>query len=201
VGANRGGWTRSVAQYYPSAEYLLVEPQLHLEHEIRDLRDRGLRIHWAPVGVSDIAGNLAFSVAPNDTASSFVPDAAIAAAHGLPRTMVEVRTLNQLVTTHLSGVPELVKIDAEGYDLKALAGASDLVGKTEVIFVEAGVCAPLIENDMARVLAWMKDAGYRLFDITDINRRRADGLLWLCELAFIRCESPLFERLRQAPQA
>ena len=37
-----------------------------------------------------------------------------------------------------AGLPEMVKIDAEGFDLKVLAGASDLLGKTDIFLVELG---------------------------------------------------------------
>jgi hypothetical protein len=38
----------------------------------------------------------------------------------------------------------------------------------------------------------MDEAGYRVVDITDINRSPRHGVLWLCELAFLRNASPLF---------
>jgi FkbM family methyltransferase len=40
-------------------------------------------------------------------------------------------TLNKLVASSDAGLPEMVKIDAEGFDLKVLAGASDLLAKTD----------------------------------------------------------------------
>jgi len=32
----------------------------------------------------------------------------------------------------------------------------------------------------------MENTGYQLMDITDMNRSPKHGVLWLCELAFIR---------------
>jgi len=40
----------------------------------------------------------------------------------------------------------------------------------------------------------MGQAGYRVVDITDINRSPKHGLLWLCELAFLKNESSLLSR-------
>ena len=39
----------------------------------------------------------------------------------------------------------------------------------------------------------MELAGYHAVDITDINRSPKFGVLWLCELAFLRNGSPLFD--------
>jgi FkbM family methyltransferase len=52
--------------------------------------------------------------------------------------MVEVKTLDQVVAGE--PVPELVKIDAEGYDLKVVDGAKTLLGKTDVFLIEAMIC-------------------------------------------------------------
>ena len=40
---------------------------------------------------------------------------------------------------------------------------------------------------------FMAKAGYNLMDITDLNRSPKHGVLWLCELAFLREGSPLLD--------
>jgi hypothetical protein len=47
------------------------------------------------------------------------------------------------------------------------------------------------ENSAAEVIQFMANARYRLIDITDLNRSPKHGVLWLCELAFLRNASPL----------
>ena len=101
-------------------------------------------------------------------------------------------TLNQLVASSGAGLPEMVKIDAEGFDLKVLAGASDLLGKTDIFLVEAAVGPRAYDNSVAEVVRFMVEAGYNLMDITDLNRSPKYGVLWLCELAFLRVGSPLW---------
>jgi hypothetical protein len=106
----------------------------------------------------------------------------------------EVKTLNQIATSSKSGMPDMVKIDAEGLDLKVLAGASELISKTEIFLVEAAVCAPL-ENSVAGVMQFMSNAGYQLIDITDLNRSPKFGVLWLLEMAFLRKGSSLMRNV------
>ena len=97
-------------------------------------------------------------------------------------------TLNEIVSASSAPPPEIVKIDAEGFDLKVLAGASDLLGKTDIFFVEVTICCPGHENTIARVVQRMDEAGYHVVDVTDINRSPKYGSCgcasWLsCETA------------------
>ena len=59
-----------------------------------------------------------------------------------------------------------------------------------MFLLEAGVLCPF-ENSVARVVNTMADFGYRLIDITDLNRSPKHAVLWLTELAFVRSSSPL----------
>jgi FkbM family methyltransferase len=190
VGANRGTWTRRALAFFPDASYTLVEPQDHLKVHIQDLLDRGYKIAWINAGVADSPGALPFSVSYRDDSSTFALTPMDIAAH---RTKVSVTTLNQIASSMNAPCPEMVKIDAEGFDLRVLAGASELLGKTDIFFVEVTICNPAYENTIARVVDRMNQAGYRVVDVTDLNRSSKYGVLWLCELAFLRNDSNLFE--------
>jgi FkbM family methyltransferase len=193
VGANRGTWTRKALQYFPDAQYTLIEPQDHLKPHIQDLLDRGCKITWINAGVGDKSGTLPFTISHRDDSSSFAPTSVDA---GAPQISVPVLTLNEIVSAGTAPLPAMVKIDAEGFDLKVLAGASDLLGRTEVFFVEAAAFCPGLKNTIANVVRRMDEAGYRAVDITDINRSPRYGVLWLCELAFLRNASPLLASVK-----
>jgi FkbM family methyltransferase len=184
VGANRGNWTRAAFRYFRDPIYTLVEPQDHLRPYIQDLVAQGCKLKWISAGCADFCGTLPLNLTHRDDASTFV---------GSPtgsQITVPVITLNKIVESSGTAVPEMVKIDAEGFDLKVLAGASDLLGKTDIFLVEAAVwgAGP---NSVAEVVGYMSKAGYNLMDITDLNRGPKNGVLWLCELAFLRVGSLL----------
>ena len=187
VGANRANWTRRAAHFFPSARYTLIEPQESLKQYTADLVQRGVAITWINAGVADKSGSLALAVGQPDSTSTFYDD-------GDPHTRrvsVPVVTLNEIAESH--GTPQLVKIDAEGFDLRVLTGATNLLGKTDVFLVEVTVCAAAYENTIADVIRFMDQHGYRVADITDLNRSPKHDVLWLCELAFVRKGSGLFD--------
>ena len=59
------------------------------------------------------------------------------------------------------------------------------MGKTEVILIEASVAYDAFSNDIKTVINTMDAYGYKLFDITDLNRPFSNKVLWLVELAFV----------------
>lgn len=191
VGANRGTWTRRALQFFPNAQYTLVEPQDQLKTYIQDLIASGSEINWINAGVSDATGTLPLTVSYRDDSSTFMSSPEDGNS---PKILIPVKTLNEIVSSSDRPTPEMVKIDAEGFDLKVLAGASELFGKTEVFFVEVVISENHpYENTISRVIPTMERAGYHAVDITDINRSPKYGVLWLCELAFLRNGSGLFE--------
>jgi FkbM family methyltransferase len=192
VGANKGNWTRVAFKYFPDAIFTLVEPQDELKVHVQDLVGQGCKLRWIHAGAADKAGSLPFTISQRDDSSSFAVSENDAQALGLRRTNVAVRTLNEIVSTFNLPIPDIVKIDAEGFDLKVLSGASTLIGKTELFFIEAAVCCTY-ENSVSEVVRRMADNGYKLLDITDLNRSPKFGVLWLLELVFLRNGSQLLD--------
>jgi FkbM family methyltransferase len=191
VGANKGGWTRKALGFFPDAYYTLVEPQDNLKQHIKDLIDGGSRIKWINAGVSDVSGTLPFHISYRDDSSTF---ASIPGIDKASQILIPVRLLDEIVASAQATSPEMVKIDAEGLDLKVLAGAEKLLSTAEVFFVEVVICTNHpYENTVAKVIRRMDQAGYHVVDITDINRSPKFGVLWLCELAFLKNTSTLFQ--------
>lgn len=52
--------------------------------------------------------------------------------------------------------------------------------------VEAGVGSKSINNSFLKLINFMNDNGYRLFEIIDLNRPFEPPVLWLTELVFIK---------------
>jgi len=71
VGANHGNWTRAALQFFPEAQYTLLEPQEKLKVYVQDLQ-AGSRFHWINAGASETTGTLPFHLSHRDDSSTFL---------------------------------------------------------------------------------------------------------------------------------
>lgn len=187
VGANHGTWTRETLKYFPDAYYTLIEPQERLKSSLQDILDTNSKVSFNAVGAGATSGSFMFTIVDRDDSCSFRYTEEEAKAGGYQQVEIPIVTLNEMVVSNSSlPFPDLVKIDAEGLDISVLEGASDLIGKTEVFLVEAAVFCKEFDNSLLKIVAFMDEKGYRLFEITDLNRPFKPNVLWLTELAFIR---------------
>jgi FkbM family methyltransferase len=191
VGANHGDWTRTAIKYFPDAHYILVEPQDHLKIYVQNLLDKGHEIDWINAGAGERSGTMVLNIAAHDDQSSFVVGKRYGQCSSEIQLSVAVKTLNE-ITSGCAAPPDMVKIDAEGFDLKVLAGASNLFGKTDIFLVEAMICGSY-ENTLAEVMKFMYDVGYHLIDMTTPKRHMRFPFLWLGEFAFLRNGSSLLD--------
>ncbi len=186
VGANHGTWTREALVAFPMAQYTLVEPQFWMKDSISDLLETNSNISFNAVGAGKLSGTSKFTIVDRDDSCSFSYSEKEAKEKGYKQIEVPVITLNQLIKDQHLPVPDIIKIDAEGLDIEVLEGANDFFGKTEVFMVEAGVANTLISNSFLALINLMDKNGYRLFEITDMNRPFVPEVLWLVELVFVK---------------
>jgi FkbM family methyltransferase len=193
VGANKGIWTREAMKFFPEAQYVMVEPQAWLREYSLELLQPEKNAIWINAGVADKSGSMALHISKRDDSSSFVLDWGRAKGESGSDVIVEMKTLNEIAAKYCPQPPDMVKVDAEGLDLKVLAGASDIVGKTDVFLAEALVFPTIYDNTLLKILQTMTEAGYRCVEITDVNRSPKHGVAWLIELAFLRNGSPYLD--------
>jgi FkbM family methyltransferase len=190
VGANHGNWSRAALAAFPQAKLTMFEPQQMLVEKHKDLaRDVRVAIHYC--GLGDFDGTATFSFHPRDDSSSFIYSASEAKAQGFMQGEVEVLRLDTAMLGSPFGQPEIVKIDAEGLDLKVLDGAHVTISRATIVLIEAAVACPTYPNTAAVVFQRMDEMGFRLFDITDLNRSPRLGVLWLIEAVFVRKDTAL----------
>ncbi len=131
VGANAGVFSHWIWTQNPAVELVAFEPLPKMASRIHEWQTRtGARLTLHNAAVSDHAGTAIFyAAAENDTSASLRPDSPKAIKLQVP-----------LITLD-SVVPEkpilLAKIDVEGCEAEALAGASQTIKNTRFILIEA----------------------------------------------------------------
>lgn len=186
VGANHGTWTREALRYFPDAQYTLLEPQHWLRKSLDDILSSNPNVAFHGVGAGKEAGTFKFTIVHREDSCSFRYTEAQAKNLGFEQMELPVVTLNDFILDKGLPIPDIIKIDAEGLDLEVLEGASSFFGKTEIFMVEAGIVNKRIENNLLTVVDYMDKNGYRLFEITDLNRPFKNRVLWLVELVFVK---------------
>ena len=186
VGANHGSWTREALNYFPDAYYTLVEPQYWLKDSFKDILEKNPKVKFFPIGAGEKSGSFKFTLVDRDDSCTFRISEEEAEKFGHKQVELPILTLNEIIEKSFNIVPDIIKIDAEGLDIEVLRGASSYFGKTEIFMVEAGVLNKYFNNSFFNMINFMEDRGYRLFDITDLNRPWSAPVLWLVELVFIK---------------
>ncbi|MEM9762688.1 MAG: FkbM family methyltransferase [Pseudomonadota bacterium] len=177
IGANRGNWTGVARRVFPSAKFVLFEPNGDLKRSCQRHLDAGAE--WVEMGVSNHTGIEIFSVDKQDDTGSRVGE-----VDGAQIIQVQMTTIDAWIDDN-DKIPDMIKIDAEGCDIKVIEGAAKAIGNTDVFFIEAAVAGG---GDISsrNVLCLMEDYGYRFAGITERIFSPKNGLLWLAELAFVR---------------
>lgn len=201
IGANRGKWSRIAKRVFPQCAITLIEPQQEMSSHLDAFCRRHSDCRWLCCGVSDGIGEQQFTVCNDKHCSSFQYSAEHAARQGWERRIVKTITLDSLVNDVLGGVPDVVKIDAEGNELTILSQAHALWGQTELFFVEANFCNENPgRNDFAEIVALMNARDYVPYDFTWFLKEPPHGVTTACELAFARRHGILRQTLTHKRQ-
>lgn len=187
VGAHRGHWTAMFKEVFPACELLLVEPQPELAADLDAICHRLPGLTWVQTAVGAREETRLQTIWEDLQGSSFLPrpDAARAAA-GEQRP-ARVARLDDLLSRWGARVPDLVKLDVQGFELEVLAGCPSIFGKTEVFILETSLYAFLDDIPLLReVIQFMAERGYEIYDIAGQIRRPIDGALGQLDIAFAR---------------
>lgn len=180
-------WTRMVMRVFPEAQFLLLEPQEELRSRLRTLCRNHENVNYRELAVGSAEETRVMTIWDDLNGSSFLPaEDEMWLKKGKQR-KIEVTTLDSLLAEDPSGVPDLVKLDIQGFELEALKGAKTLLGRTELFVLEVSLYH-FFENTpvLSAVIEFMAVRGYDLYDILDAVRRPHDGALAQIDIAFAR---------------
>lgn len=188
IGAHRGHWTRLATAVFPSACIVMVEPQAEMEPELSELCRSG-RHEWIRAGAGARTGDAILGIYGNAdlVGSSYVADDL---PPGGTWRATSIVTLDSLANAR--GIPDVVKLDVQGFELEVLKGSEALFGSTELFIVEVNFFrfykrTPLVSE----VVRFMADRGYEIYDVAEILPRPWDGALGQADIAFARREGIL----------
>jgi len=189
-GANIGNFTLQVKRFFPRATVHLIEPQPACYEALAKFSpENGFYVHrYALVSSSGRIRNIHLAIDPNAVTTgahiTFEKD-----AHSIE---VPTVTVDELLANHIkSGNEYFIKLDLQGFELEALAGAENTLKKTEVILTEVSFYAQAYEPPIENLIRFLDERGFSLYDVASLYGRPRDGRARQGDFVFVRRDSPL----------
>ncbi|MEM9680546.1 MAG: FkbM family methyltransferase, partial [Bacteroidota bacterium] len=142
VGANKGHWSLMAKTYYPDSNFVLIEPLEELSADLKRFCDQNENSRYFMVGVGSKEDVLTLTIWDDLAGSSFLPKADQDLLNSGKQRPITIKTIDGLIKEHNLSIPELIKLDIQGFELEALKGATSLFGKTEVFILEVSMFKP-----------------------------------------------------------
>ena len=188
VGASDGSWTRECLTVFPESRYLLVDPLAANAPALEDLRHRHGNVWVWHGALGRSPGTLDLLV--HGDQSSFLRSDSFAAREAQ---RVEVRSLDSFLGSDYLQPPDLIKADVQGFELEVLGGATRCLENAQLLLLEVSYRRIYRGLPLAHeVIAFVGDAGFRIYDICTYAGRPCDGELTQSDILFAREGSPLF---------
>jgi len=137
VGSAGGQWSRRLTQIFPAANFYLFEPLVDSKPHYQEncaLLCRRSNIHLLKIALSDSDGLRNIFSDEKGWGASLLPTQAVGSL--CEKLVVPVKKLETIVSEQKLPVPDLVKMDVQGSELKVLHGATALLGQIQVIQTE-----------------------------------------------------------------
>ncbi|MBI5460587.1 MAG: FkbM family methyltransferase [Gammaproteobacteria bacterium] len=192
VGAQTG--TEALVCVFPAAKHLMIEPVAENEaillHIAAQLKDAEVLI----VAADAASGESFLHVSPN-TRYAAVSDNADPRGELQDVRRIDCVAVDDLCQNRSLTGPFLLKIDVDGKELDVLMGSLHTLGNTECVIVET-VFFGDGANNFHRVVGFMQENGFVVYDILEPVYRPIDLALWQVDTVFVKRDS-LFRRVHR----
>ncbi len=197
VGAQTG--TEALFRVFPSAKHLMIEPVVENEavllHIASQLRDAEVLIAAA----DSASGNAFLRVSPN-TRYAAVSESQESRGNRQDVRRISCIAVDDLCESRSLEGPFLIKIDVDGKELDVLKGSAKTLERTECAIVET-VFFGEGANNFYRVVEFMQDRGFVIYDIVEPVYRPIDMALWQVDTIFVKRDGQFRQFQRFADKA
>lgn len=193
-GAHIGSWTESVSKIFLESKYILVEPNPTVSDQINDKLAKTNLFEYTLIrkalGATNTKSNL--NVWKNTdnllTGSSVCEHIKEEIAEKIECELIQ---LDKLIGIY-DKIPDLIKLDLQGYEIEALKGAKKCLEKTEVFIIEFGCLEAYVNRtSIHELINFMYSNQYCLYDIIDLHYRPYDDALTGGDFIFVKNDSAL----------
>lgn len=200
-GAHKGDFVHAIRRESPSARFICFEPTPALVSDLRVMfrDDTNVTVVAIALGDSDGTAKFHLNSAPSTNSLLASADQTTGDLSALITTQtmvdVEVATMDAALARLNQTAVDIIKLDLQGYDFRALLGATQTLKHAAVVVVEVWF-APIYEGaaDYLQVCNLMNDRGFSLYALTSLHYGNTDRLLW-GDAVFVPRNSPAWRAL------
>lgn len=193
-GAHKGKWTQTVSEFFPTSKFIMVEPNPTVYNHIKDTISSTIQHTVVTAALGESKGRLKLNIW-DDVDKDLVGSSLCGHVRGEAAKQVEVDIvpLDSLIEVY-NEVPNLVKLDLQGYEIHALKGATQTLAKAELFIIEFGLLDAYVDRTSVRdLINFMHDFDYSLYDLIDFHYRPYDNALTGGDFFFLKNSSKLKE--------
>lgn len=187
-GAHVGSFSRLAHEVFPGASIHMVEPQPACHAGLKALGTAyGFRLHKVALEEKSGTAELVFNLAVDSGAHVGGP-----LQPGDRTVTITTATLDELfASTILAADRTLLKLDLQGHELRALAGATSVLPLVEMVITEVSFFQQFDEPRIPELVGFFDQRGFDLFDVASLSGRTRDGRLRQGDFLFVNRHSPL----------
>lgn len=184
VGANYGAWSHIAQSVFRQARFYLIEPQVEMKPFLDRFCAATPGAKWFLAGAGAADGELMLTTWDDFAGSSFLPGQEQA---GENQRRVPVVAVDSLIGQGKMTLPDLIKIDVQGFEMEVLQGCQSCFGHTELFIIEVSFFKTHPERPVFLDVAnFMDEKGYAVYDFADLKHRPFDGALGQADVCFVK---------------
>ena len=190
VGANKGGTYSMFRSLFPQAPIYAFEPDPRVHAKLKDRSKGDPLAHVQQLAVSDRNEELEFHVTTASEMNSLLVPTQGTDPAGAVLEKIKVRsvTLDDFAAQNGIARIDLLKMDIQGAEIRALDGASGLLGRFAIGCLYLELCfsagyegAPLA----ADIIAYLQARNYRLSCLYNLQYSKGSPILSYCDGLFV----------------
>jgi len=192
IGANKAGWSNLAKNIFPDAAFCLIEPQIELETYLKPFCNATNNSIYYIAGAGIQKGKKYLTIWEDTEGSSFLPAERADLKRQDKQREIDIVSISDIIESGKFAIPELIKIDVQGFELEALKGGNIVFGKTEIFILEVSLFSFLPGMPvLSDIVTFMLEKEYMIYDFPGFLRRPKDGALGQCDICFVKKEGLL----------
>lgn len=170
IGANSGDWSNTLCRFSNNLqEIILFEPQQKCIEAIEKKEFKGLKTQIFKIGLGSVEGEfqlkggshsasvLDFDNSFKDTLNPELSDT---------QETIKVEKLDEVFTKYNLPIPDLIKIDVQGFEKEVISGGWETISKSKILILEISIL-PFYKNQPSSwdIISFLEQNDFVLIDI------------------------------------